>query len=241
MRDSSIPDKHRREFISRRRQRELITGPTLALDQRDLRQSYQHNDIIETSRILELLRAHRYRYDDPKNANPHSVFLWSFVTVIRDRSVLSYRLGRYRDNRDSFVNKRSIGITNVVREHDQNLFSLKNYGILESGFSAVAVDLDIPLSQDPAHPFQAPMSLCCFLCPNVPNASSDIAALVRYECPEWYEPTRRHLAMNELQWLDLDVVPNNLDDFDPWSRIAIAHRWRILTPHRASAEYDFST
>ena len=228
-RDLSISEKYRHEFASRRRQRELLKGPALAIDKRDLAHPNGRNNTVDAERVITILTDQRYNYDDPKNANPNSVFIWSFVAVMRDNSVLSYRLGRYRDDRDNFVHKRTIGISSIVYERDRDLFNLDNYGILQSGYAATAIDLDIPILEDPIHFFGDLSALCCFLWPYGTRRSSSIAALIRYECPEWYEPTRRHLAMRDLQWLDLDVVPNNLDDFDPWSRIAITERQKLLS------------
>ena len=193
-RDLRIPDKYRHEFISRRRKRELLKGLALAIDKRDLAHQNGRNNTVDAENVITLLTNQRYNYEDPRNANPNSVFIWSFVVVTRDNSVLSYRLGRYRDDTDNFVHKRTIGISSIVQEKDRDLFNLENFGMLQSGYTATAIDLDIPIREGPIQLFGELSALCCFLWPRGTRRSSRIAALIRYECPEWYEPTRRHLG-----------------------------------------------
>jgi hypothetical protein len=72
------------------------------------------------------------------------VFIRSFVFVCRGSKILSYRLGRYRDDRDPFLHKRSIGFTTLVNIDEHTLFNVSDMGIVEAGVRAVKIDLDIP-------------------------------------------------------------------------------------------------
>src|SRR5439155_23747389 len=89
-------------------------------------------------------KAERYRYGDPRKRNTNFVFLRSFVSVCRDRNILSYRVGRYRDDRDTFMSRRSIGFSTFVHLDEHTLFNLGDFGIIDSGVQATKVDLDIP-------------------------------------------------------------------------------------------------
>jgi len=41
--------------------------------------------------------------------------------------------------------------------------------------------------------------------------------VMEWTCPDWFEPTTRRLSLNDPCWMDLDVRPNNINDFEPWS------------------------
>ena len=215
--DSSLPEKYRVEIPTRRRIREILRGPALALEEEKLSKISCKNQYIEPDKIRNLFDKDQFYYDDPKQRKENSVFIWSFVSVVKDAKILSYRLGRYREHRDSFVHKRTIGFTTLVHRDDRNLFNIENFGIVESGVKATVVDLDIPIATIDTLGGGSNAALKCFLW--IPNAksSSDLIAVVQFHCPEWFEPLQRRLAMNDLQWLDLVNPTNDIDDFDPWS------------------------
>ena len=75
--------------------------------------------------------------------------------------------------------------------------------------------------------YRARSDLNCFLIHKSITGVADLLALVRFECPDWFEPTKRRLAINDLQWLDLKTPINYIEDFDPWSQLALAK----LTEH----------
>lgn len=213
--DLSIPEEHRRPIIARRRVRELLYGPALAFDSRDLEEITKNTNVIEPQRITALLNADCYRYDDPKNRNKHSVFLWSFVSVRKSWDVLSYRLGRYREDRDAFLFRRSIGFSTLVHRDERTLFNCDDFGIIESGIRATKIDLDMP---ETSANEKDSATLASFLLVSQSNEISDLIAVINYECPDWFEPIKRRLALNDLTWLDSRLSLNNVDDFDPWSR-----------------------
>jgi hypothetical protein len=107
--DRSLPEDYRRPVPTRRRFRELVLGPALAVDQKTLACTVAFDEVIEPEVILKLLHQDQFRYEDPRRRSPGSVFFRSFVCVRSGTRILSYRLGRYRDDRDAFVHKRCIG------------------------------------------------------------------------------------------------------------------------------------
>ena len=226
--DLSLPDKYRRELKSRRRVRELLGGPALAFDRGHLERLVHRGGYIDVGDILELLHSNSYRYDDPRRSDQGSVFLWSFVSVYRDDAVLSYRMGRYRDDRDTFVSKRSIGFSTLVHQEDRTLFSLRDFGIVDSGVQATRLDLDILETNTREWQHQFRVDLRHFRWISYGDNSSDLLAVIDFECPSWFEPLKRRLAMNDLCWLNLSVIPNDIEDFDPWSKSIITERCRVL-------------
>jgi HB1, ASXL, restriction endonuclease HTH domain len=231
--DVSVPEEFRRPVPTRRRIRELVRGPALAIDWRELNKIVDENATIRPEKLLPLLRARRYRYEDPRNEDGNSVFLRSFVCVRRDQFVLTYRLGRFRDDRDAFVSKRSLGFSALVHVEDHTLFNLGDLGIVDSGVRATKIDLDIPDVNGSAPAETA--SLAYFLLAHQGSKANDLLAVIRFECPEWFEPVKRRLALNDLAWMDLSQPVNNVDDFDPWSRAVLLASYRAVADHHVEA------
>jgi hypothetical protein len=155
--------------------------------------------------------------------NENLVFLRSFVCLYRDHEVLSYRAGRYREDRDSFMLRRSIGFSTFVHADERTLFNSNDFGVIESGVRAAQIDLDIPDTQ-PAEPLKAKLGY--FIWPTEKDGPSDLLAVVEFECPRWFEPLKRRLALNDLSWLDISKPVNDIDDFDPWSRLILLAHFR---------------
>jgi hypothetical protein len=215
--DVMIPEEHRQPVATRRRIRELKRGPALAVDLHDLASIATTDTAIRPEIVFNLLRSEKYRYDDPKNRKEGSVFLWSYVSVRRDSEVLSYRLGRYRDDRDTFVAHRSVGFSTLVHSEERTLFNLDDFGIVGSGVHAAKMDLDVPEVHSTRQIDRVVASLVHFIWVFQNTGESDLLAVINFECPKWFEPERRRLALNDLKWLDIRTL-NNIDDFDPWSR-----------------------
>lgn len=217
--DVGIPEKYRTPIIARRRERELQRGTILCMDAADLPAMTGFEFSVKL--ILNLLRSNRFHYLDGLERGIADVVVWSFVVIARKSNVLTYRIGRYRDGRDSFLRRRSIGFFRPVRDSDRTLFDLKDHGIVSSGVRAASIDLDLPQDAMGDDEYRRRSELSCFLYHRPQSEIADLLALVRFECPDWFEPTKRRLAINDLQWLDLKTPVNYVEDFDPWSQLAL--------------------
>jgi hypothetical protein len=225
--DATIAEELRRPFPARRRFRELVRGPALAIEYEALQSIGLQNNPIRPENIFELLKTERYCYEDPRKKQKNIVFIRSFVCVCRGDDVLSYRVGRYRDDRDSFMSRRSIGFYTFVHFDEHTLFNFGEFGILDAGVRAAKIDLDIPdvPTKEPAE-----AALRYFFWPTEMGRTTDLLAVIKFDCPDWFEPLKRRLALNDLAWLDTSKPVNDIDDFDPWSKIV------LLAYYRASAE-----
>lgn len=219
----NLPEEFRRPVPTRRRVRELLRGPALSVDVSVLKKVAKENKTIKPQKIYALLKAERYRYDDPRDKNTNSVFIRSFVCVRRGPSILTYRLGRYRDDRDTFMSKRSIGFSTLAHIDEHTLFNLGDFGIVESGMRATKLDLDIPAIEN------IKASLSYFIWSPKAFGAADLLAVISFECPDWFEPTKRRLALNELAWLDFDTPVNDVEDFDPWSKTVLLAHYKAST------------
>jgi hypothetical protein len=221
--DQSVPEEFRTVFPTRRRIRELVRGPALAVEYDHLNKLAKRNIPISGKKILRLLNSDCLRYGDPRKRNDNLVFLRSFVCVYRENELLSYRAGRYREDRDSFLLRRSIGFSTFVHIDDRTLFNLRDFGVMESGVRAAQIDLDIP-TLIPAEPLKAKLGY--FIWPTETDRPSDLLAVIDFECPDWFEPLKRRLALNDLSWLDMTKPVNDIEDFDPWSRLILLDHFK---------------
>jgi hypothetical protein len=221
--DVTIPGEHRQEMTARRRTRDLLRGPALSIDIAAIRLCFGEHRFWDARAALSMIRDRGwYSYIDPKNADDDRPLLWAFSAVMKDRKVLSYRAGRYRDNRDHFAHKRSIGFTTLIQEEDRNLFDVFTFGIADKALEAVATDLDLPLTQ-PVSEADAFRHSIKFLTSSNGGLRATVLAFIEVKAPSWFEPSANKLSLNDLRWLDLDVPPNNLEDFDPWSKELLSH------------------
>ena len=229
--DPTVPAQHRQEMTARRRTRELLRGPALSIDIEAIRGAFGDSDFWEAYETLGRVRDEGwYSYIDPKRQDPNHPLLWSFSSVTRDQRVLTYRVGRYRDDRDHFAQKRSIGFTSLVVEDDRSLFDALTFGIEEGALAAVTTDLDIPFTQAHLAPETFHYSLK-FIARSSGTPRPDLLAFIEVQAPEWFGPTALRLALNGLRWMDLRVPPNDLSDFDPWSRLILDRYFGMHGPN----------
>lgn len=216
LKDPSLPEKHRTPIVARRRERELQRGRFLAVRKGSLQ---AEDNGAEEGAVLAALGSQEFRYLDSINERgPDDLVVWSFVMVMRDDNVLTYRHGRYREGRDAFLQRRSIGFFTPVVDIDRDLFDRGDHGIVSSGVRAVVLDLDMPRTVSHDVEYQELAHLRSFFIHQESSAHSDLLAVVNFECPSWFEPLTRRLAINDMAWMSLSTPVNHLEDFDPWSQ-----------------------
>jgi hypothetical protein len=214
--DPSVPAEFKDTFHARRRTRDLGKHSALALDRNYVLgldpsrfQSWQ-------SLLKEADAVGALKHTDSRFVRHDLLFVWAFAVVKRDNQVLAYKIGRYRDRRDAFANKKSIGFSDLVGFDDASLFS-EDMGVTDCGLSAILTDLDLSKSafQDQWETARPTVSFTIL----TPEGVSDPAILfvMEWECPTWFEPTARRLSLNEVRWIDASIAPNDIDAFEPWS------------------------
>nr|WP_254911385.1 hypothetical protein [Sphingomonas sp. CDS-1] len=215
--DPAIPEEMRRPIVARRRRRDLAQKRSLAFDWSALKHSAGNGAVIDNAAVFNLLNRGQFHYaSSARTRDPEDIVVWAFMLVIKEGAVLTYRQGHYRENRDTFMHRRTIGFYTPVIDQDLSLFDQQDHGIVSSGIRAIATDLDL---QDPAlsSTLEECSKLNSFVLPIEP-APRDLLAVVSFACPDWLDPTTKRLAINDLEWLDLSRPPNHREDFDPWSQ-----------------------
>jgi hypothetical protein len=218
--DPSIPTKFKEKFEARRRIRDLYVSPFLAIDEEyvEKRGKTLMGDWYRFIKNAESSNA--VHYLNSKKEADTALVVWTFSIVRRESKVLSYRTGRYRNTHDIFLNKRTIGFPGVIGFFDYTLFSDGDFGAKENSLAAIISDLDI--SALAIHGEKLPDPEPRFMIKVPRNERQDVLLVVMdWTCPSWFEPTTRRLSLNDPCWLDIDVRPNNIEDFEPWTRATL--------------------
>ena len=230
--DLSIPNSYRSPIIARRRQRELRRGAGLTLSRSSARKAAAA--VVEADyKLHSIIENCDFQYSDPTRRHRRSddVFVWSFVMFMRGLEVLTYRHGRYREGRDAFLKHKSVGFFTPVVDKDHDLFNKGDHGILASGVRAVMVDLDLPTTAVPGGDYNAVAKITdLFVAPDS-SGNEELLAVISFACPRNFEPVSRRLAINDLNWMRLDVPVNHIEDFDPWSQLVVS-RAHAAVRHR---------
>jgi hypothetical protein len=236
MHDISLPVEFRTPIVARRRLRDLKAQAALAFKVDDLRAFTTSGNALKSDAVYGLIEDGRHSYVDPKEPPVDHAMVWSFVVVLRSLDVLTYRLGRYREERDAFFNRRSLGFFTLISQHDSSLFDVVDAGISSTGLRAAKMDLDILFDTPNDCVLGQRTSATRFVYVNQScETPPSLLSIVPFVCPAWFEPTKRRLAINDLSWMSIVAPPNNLDDFEPWSR-CIAGNVRAIAAEHAGTE-----
>lgn len=213
-------ENEHREFFARPRFRELHRSLVLVVA-RSIADKYETRDgFIEPANTQNLLSYDKIRFENAKRITPEedSLPVWSFVVVCRGEEILTYRQGRYRQQRDGFENQRTIGFSTLVEMEQITLFDYDEMAVISAGLKSTVVDLGYQENALNLSTEQANASLEFSVLFEEVGKIKELVCVIAYECPDWLEPTKRRLAINDLQWLKATHPVNNLDDFDPWSK-----------------------
>jgi hypothetical protein len=215
--DASIPQQFRQPVIARRRVRQLMPRTALAVAAKHLKSFARLQGPITPERLNTAL-LNSSGHPTKLSKSSELVYVWSFAIVRRGSLVLTYRTGKYREDRDSFLFRRSLGFSAMVEPSDQTLFNHLSFGIPERGLEAAKTDLEIfgTYLEDSHTDFQTEVQYFVYS-----EADHALIGVVYYECPEWFEPTKRRLSMHDVQWHEIKKSINNIEDFDPWSQLVL--------------------
>jgi hypothetical protein len=214
--DPYFPAKWKVEFPARRRTRDLKRPDSLAI-RRTMAASIE-NTAISMSEFSERLDgSDALTTMHPKDMKERGYCaIWTFSIVRRDDHVLAYRIGRYRDDRDMFANRRSIGFPGALAADDVSLFSTDSLGIRDCAIAVLTHDLDLSLATFERSEDQAPKIECVTALADL-QGHLDLVIILLWDSPDWFEPTTRRLSLNDPGWLRPSAPPNDMDDFEPWS------------------------
>ncbi|WP_281969200.1 winged helix-turn-helix domain-containing protein [Roseovarius nanhaiticus] len=216
--DTEIPAEFRKEVFARRRTRSLVRGPILVANRPSVEALFSRNQRLTATEVCSRITFEElFRYERSTEKSIPKSAVWVFSIVRKGANILSFRCGNYRDYRDSFAQKRSVGFSAVVTEDSRNLFNMEDFGISDCGMNAVAADLNLSSSGGVPSEEGFSQELSSFFLSH-DRGSPCLIAVLEVKAPDWFEPVNPSLSINDLRWLKCDVAPNDIDDFDPWSK-----------------------
>lgn len=215
-----IPAVWKRPFPARRRTRDLTRENTLAVKWSFLdRWRGGHADFDTFFRAAEAEGAIAYMH--PKQMRERGYCAtWTFAMVVKDDFTLAYRVGRYRDDRDSYAKRRSIGFPGPLTVEDVTLFSRDRIGAEDSATDVLIHDLDLSYASFRGSGKHRPKIEHVMVVEAVDAV--DVVIVLTWRCPDWFEPATRRMSLNEPHWLCRSIRHNKLDDFEPWSSRILA-------------------
>lgn len=217
--DPSIPAKFKEKFEARRRIRDLHVAPFLGIDEAFVSTCGARLMHDWVSFVAAAEKCNAIHYLPSKKETHGALIVWTFSIVRRGSEILSYRTGRYRNDRDTFMDKRTIGFPGVLSYYDFTLFSEGDYGARENSLNAIMWDLDISAVAMHGGSLPDPKPVGSIRVHQ--DDKRDVLLIVmNWDCPAWFEPTTRRLSLNDPRWLDLQTH-NDLDDFEPWTRATL--------------------
>lgn len=216
LRDSAtLTPKQRHGIEARPRYRELNNHPVLAVPFNILPKNLEYFD---ASVIDKFFQASDLRFKRLKDLGEVEAPFWTFVIVKKEDSVLTYRHGRYREDRDGFLNQRSIGFKSLFAEKDKTFLDTNDHGVVVSGLASTLADLGVPPRRFDLESEKSNAAIEFLTVFEGQDFKKEVICVVTYDCPDWLQPLKRRLAINDLSWLSFAHNPNHLDDFDDWSK-----------------------
>lgn len=224
--DPSLPQAWRVPFPARRRTRDLKRPHALGVRRSVARAIGAHVALFDAVfEKAEADGAFAAMHPDDMDAQGYCA-VWTFSVVRRADCVLAYRVGRYRDDRDAFADRRSIGFPGALAADDVSLFSRDPLGVVDCATTVLQYDLDLSLaifeSADDSAIASRPTIDGVIAVENSEGAL-DVVVILSWACPDWFEPTTRRLSLNGPNWLCAKNRYNDMSDFEPWSARVLAH------------------
>ena len=232
--DPTFPSKWKVEFPARRRTRDLKRPDSLAI-RHATAAALENTSVSMAEFAAQLTGTDAVATMHPKDMKRRGYCaIWTFSVVRKRDQVLAYRIGRYRDDRDTFADKRSIGFPGALAADDVSLFSTDKFGVRECSVAVLQQDLDLSLATFERSDEHAPRIECVTALADM-HGQLDLVIVLLWESPDWFEPTTKRLSLNDPSWLRTRALPNDIDDFEPWSARILS--W-LAEKDRASLAHD---
>lgn len=226
LQDRALPTRHKREYLAPLRANELKNFYVVCFGR----------DVVE--QLLD--SAHRLINPSELDAStigyaklsaiindPEVCFLRVFVILYRGDDILA---GRSRSPMgDDIRGNLSIGVSGFVKREDRSLFSEDGFGVLEAASRTLREQLQ--LQPHEADPSNERFAFAGFLTISTAHHTSNpLCAVLTFRCP-----LERDIGVwldRNCNWHDVRSQPNDLDQYDEWSRALIS---RSLLPSLINA------
>ena len=209
------PDTFKRVYEAPRRAKQLgrervlilRTKPTLA----------GSSPVVPSENVFPLIDQGHGTYLSKRRADrePAAVQIIAYVIVRREEQVLASRVRGNRPSRE----RTSVGFRGNLTDHDVDLFNQDEYGLINAGLRVLHEEVGISTRLGEAARTKHLLHFRHFLqVTDCEPAFRHLAAVISYRAPPEFVPTRN---VARLFWMDLRLLPNDLSDFDPWSKVLL--------------------
>jgi predicted NUDIX family phosphoesterase len=140
----------------------------------------------------------------------------TYIAVVKQERVLCYQRGAYSAVRDELIGRHSIGFGGHVSEHDRDLFSPDELGLLSNAQRELREELNLVAFRESD---QQPIILGIINDNSTSEGQKHIAIAMRFNCTEKDDPTKGELEIRNLHWKSINVLPNDLSCFEIWSQL----------------------
>jgi hypothetical protein len=219
--DNKVPDAYKHPFYAPPRKKELRKDRILSLELNS-KIVDEAPKIIEIKTITEALDSGKYSYKnfgDLTDAIDQAA-IHSFVIVFNEGMVLSYRCGKFTPAADPLYGLRSIGLGGTVYATDLDLLFESMHGIIASGINELGYGIGLPrkLAEQARYGNQVKPYICTILSKNQKRPAV-LQVVMAYLCPADFKPSKAALSVNDLRWVPVKNVINDLDYYDETSRM----------------------
>jgi predicted NUDIX family phosphoesterase len=144
----------------------------------------------------------------------------TYVAVLRGRNVLCYERGSYSATGQELVGRKSIGFGGHIDAQDVNLFSKDSYGIVSNAWRELNEELNLIENTVLG---QGPQVVGLINDNTTKEGQKHLAVAMIVQCSASEDLTKGELEIRNLHWKPLNALPNDLIQFEVWSRIFLEH------------------
>jgi hypothetical protein len=203
--------------------------PEVRARRRALELRYKYVLSINASAVAENVKWHdietfmsevggSFFYQNYRQADPDSLVIWACAILKKKSSLFSHQRGSYREDRDDFLNQRSIALYSPVIRADHDLFSTWDAGLANAIIEIVSLDLDMPL--DMGWLEESVVRNRGGFVERRSRGVSTALGVVELSVPSWFEISRQRLSINDMRWIEPWSI-NDPAEYDPWSRLLL--------------------
>lgn len=217
--DPTIPETFKREFPSPPRSDQLRNFYAFCISESSARGLVAPIWVSPSVSILHRLNG-RFRSLSKANDSKEYIHLRTFVMLHRNREVFARR--RARAFGDPLSGPSSLGVQGYLKADDRNLFSRDEYGLFDAAYRTMYQQLY--MTHDVVN-FAARSEPWRFY--GLLFDGSDrryrraLAAVILFNCSDKFDPVARFGPSEAFYWHSVDDRPNDISQFDPWSRYLI--------------------
>ena len=218
--DAATPEAYREPYRAPPRKKELKRQLYFTMRATDIRPDSELN-IVGIAQLLKLLRegAYEYRPFNQIKDDEDAILVHSFVVVIKEGEILSFRCGKFVPSSDPLYGRRSIGVGSAVASDDIDFLYESFFGIVESGIGELGYGIGLPRRLAERARYENELSPFVAIYLGRKTVSPPVLQVVLvYHCPREFEPSKAALSVNDLKWISAENPGNDLQDYDATSR-----------------------